>query len=61
MHQLALFLWGEITSSFTSFVHIVGRGKIMKTHVKHLDVPNYQRFHNEHIRLVFLDAKRILF
>lgn len=33
----------------------------MKTHVKYLDVPNYQRFHNERIRLVFLDAKRILF
>lgn len=36
----------------------------MKTHVKHLDVLNYQRFHNEHshdIRLVFPDAKRILF
>lgn len=61
MHQLALFLWGEVISSFTYFVHIVGRGKIMKTHVKYLDVPSYQRFHNEYVRLVFLDAKRILF
>lgn len=61
MHQLALFLWGGITSSFSHFVRTVGRGKIMKTHVKHLNVPNYQRFHNEHIRFVLLDAKRILF
>lgn len=32
--------------------------------MKHLDVLNYQRFHNENshdIRLVFPDAKRILF
>lgn len=36
----------------------------MKAVVKHLDVLNYQRLYNEHscdIRLVFPNAKRILF